>query len=268
MFGRPTLYSFIALIICVFSTEVSAAQKYTFSVGSGGHGCLTVLDNGKVRGVIRYLGKPISFSAKIVDGEAYISKSVRAGVLDVQFFITVGNVSAIATFGGQYISVVINSHYGYEPVFSKVNKPVSVNIRTVSNNLLLNGWLGAGKFSPLVRYNPSIHFRYNKKTGLVNGKLGSSPFIGTVSNSIVSAVCDNGTHISVWETQPFSSPSSAGSGTYYYSGGSAAVAIGGVNGGTLITGAAISTNTNASIIWGTLQVAKPATPLSTDISNL
>ena len=182
-------------------------EKYTVSVGSAGYGSLCIRDNGTVRGVIRYLGKPMSFSTKLVDSAFEISAKSRAGVLDAQFVVSGENVGATATFAGETVSINVSPYDGDAPAFSGKLVPVSVSIRAEAGNSLLTGSLtAAGKFIPSERFKSPLSLKFNKKTGLVGGKLGSTPFVGIVANDIISAICDNGTRISVRPTLPISTP--------------------------------------------------------------
>lgn len=195
----PKSLAFLAFAVTAASTPAfgaAAVAKYTLDFGRSGFGSLCILDNGKAHGLIRYQGKPASFSANIEDGRFAISVKERAGVLSAEFFIAFSDIGVSATLAGEPITVSVAPFSGVAPAFSNRNAPVTVTIRDESGDSQLSGVLTAGgKFVPTTRFKTLLKLKYDKTSGLVNGKLGGSAFIGIVSGNTISAICDDGARV-------------------------------------------------------------------------
>ena len=211
MFQRHLSLSIIGLLSSIVS-HVSAADelsRYTVSVGAAGCGTLSVTDAGTVRGVMRLGGKPVSFSAKIEGGHFAVSaKAARGAMFDADFTIVGEEIVAAGTLGDGSVGISVTPYSaGAFRFCGPGTTPVSVNIRKASLKTFLTGSLASnGKFTASERFSSPLNVKVNKTTGIATGKLGATAFIGIISDDVVSAICDDGSRITIRSFAPFIAP--------------------------------------------------------------
>ena len=207
MFQRYLSTSVVVLLGTIVS-HVSAADgpsRFTLSVGTAGYGSLSISDAGKVRGMMRLGGKPVSFSATIEGGHfAVRAKAAKGAIFDADFTVVGDEIAGAGTVGGQSVGIaVMPSSAGAFCFCGAGATPVTVNIRKASVRTFLTGSLASnGRFTASDRFNSPLSLKLNKKAGLATGKLGGSPFIGIISADIVSAICDDGSRITIRSFAP------------------------------------------------------------------
>ncbi len=207
MFQRYLSTSVVFLLGTIVS-HVSAADgpsRFTLSVGTAGYGSLSISDAGKVRGMMRLGGKPVSFSATNEGGHfAVRAKAAKGAIFDADFTVVGDEIVGTGTVGGQNVGITVTPYSTGAFCFCGVGAtPVTVNIRKASVRTFLTGSLASnGRFTASDRFNSPLSLKLNKKAGLATGKLGGSPFIGIISADIVSAICDDGSRITIRSFAP------------------------------------------------------------------
>lgn len=269
----PKFLALIAFTVSATSPQMLAADvlsKYTLDLDGSGFGNLSILDSGFARGVMRYKGKTSSFSAEIIDGRFQIYSKQRGGMLDAQFQVNGSTLAVNATLAGEPISVGIRKFNGDKPAFLGKRVQASATIQNKSGNSEFGGRLTAegefyyggrftflnGSFIAVGTVRKLLHLTYRKNTGLVTGRFRSSPFIGIVDGDTVSAICNNGTRVTIHARIPASGGSSSSSGTTLSSGSASST------GSLTVTGAAHTTIAGQLPIFrlpGTISVKSDST---------
>ena len=214
MFQRHLSLSVICLLSTIVSNVAAADElsRYTVSVGAAGCGTLSITDAGTVRGVMRLGGKPVSFSTTIENDHFSVSaKAAHGARFDAGFTVVGEEIVGMGTLADQSVGISVTPYStGAFSFCGPGVTPVSVSIRKASARTMLTGSLASnGKFTPNERFNSPLKLKVNKKTGIATGKLGATAFIGIISGDVVSAICDDGSRITVRSFAPFVAPPAA-----------------------------------------------------------